>query len=44
MKCRIIGIVRAMRAVMRIARGDGAISEDSRPCESDQAMVRSSWR
>lgn len=38
-KCRRMGIARAMRAVMMIVGREGDISEDSRPCTSDQAMV-----
>lgn len=38
-KCRRMGIARAMRAVMMIVGREGDISEDSRPCTSDHAMV-----
>ncbi len=40
MKWRINGIVIAMKAVMSIAEIEGPISEDSKPSESDQAMVK----
>lgn len=38
-KCRMMGIARVMRAVMMIMGREGDISEESRPCASDQAMV-----
>jgi len=38
-KCRRMGIVSAMRAVMRIVEREGAISEERRPCASDPAIV-----